>query len=89
MDNVIETVAEGAAKAAEKVREVAEKVAASVAPPALPDDRPTLMALHRAARRKRDNAPLMSHERAEAAFEIERIEVHIAAIERAMDPPLV
>jgi hypothetical protein len=47
------------------------------------------MALHRAARHKRDNAPLMSHERAEAAFEIERIEVHIAAIERAMDPPLV
>lgn len=89
MDNVIETVAEGAAKAAGKVKEVAGKVAASMAPPALPDDRPTLMALHRAARHKRDNAPLMSHERAEACYEIERIEVHIAAVERAMDPPLV
>ena len=89
MDNVIDTVAEGAAKAAGKVREVVDKVAASVAPPALPDDRPTLMALHRAARHKRDTAPLLSHERAEATFEIERIEVHIAAVERAMDPPLV
>ncbi|HET7181999.1 MAG TPA: hypothetical protein VFI15_07200 [Candidatus Limnocylindrales bacterium] len=55
----------------------------------LPNDRPALLALHRAARRRRDNAPRMSHERAQAAFEIERIEVHIAAIERAMDPPLV
>jgi hypothetical protein len=89
MDNVVETVVEGAAKAAGMVKEVAGKVAASVSPPALPDDRASLMALHRAARRKRDNAPLMSHERAEAAFEIERIEVHIAAVERAMDPPLV
>lgn len=89
MDNVIDTVADGAAKAAGKVKQVADKVAASVAPPALPDDRASLMTLHRAARRKRDNAPLMSHERAEAAFEIERIEVHIAAVERAMDPPLV
>jgi hypothetical protein len=89
MDNVIETVAEGAAKAAGKVKEVAEKVAAQLSPPALPNDRPTLMALHRAARHKRDTAPLMSHERAEASYESERIEVHIAAIERAMDPPLV
>ena len=55
----------------------------------LPDDRAALLDLHRAARQKRDNAPLMSHERAESAYEIERIEVHIAAIERAMDPPLV
>ena len=55
----------------------------------LPDDRAALIALHQAARRRRDAAPLQSRERAEAAFEIERIEVHIAAIERAMDPPLV
>ena len=55
----------------------------------LPDDRGALMALHRAARRRRDNAPLMSHDRVAATLEIERIEVHIAAIERAMDPPLV
>jgi hypothetical protein len=56
---------------------------------ALPDDRAALLELHRAARRKRDNAPLLSNERAQAAFEIERIEVHVARIERAMDPPLV
>jgi hypothetical protein len=55
----------------------------------LPDDRESLLALHRAARRKRDNAPLLSRERAEAAFEVERIEVHVARVERAMDPPLV
>jgi hypothetical protein len=89
MDNVVETVVEGAAKVAEKVKDVAGKVAASVAPAALPDDRASLMALHREARRRRDAAPLMSHERAEASYEIERIEVHIAATERAMDPPLV
>jgi hypothetical protein len=55
----------------------------------LPGDRASLIALHQAARRRRDAAPLQSRERAAAAFEIERIEVHIAAIERAMDPPLV
>ena len=55
----------------------------------LPNDRSALLALHREARRRRDAAPLMSHDRAAAAFEIERIEVHIARIERAMDPPRV
>jgi hypothetical protein len=55
----------------------------------LPDDRPSLLALHQAARRRRDAAPLGSHQRADAAFELERIEVHIAHVERAMDPPLV
>jgi hypothetical protein len=68
------------------VREAARKLAAVVEPP-LPEDRPTLLALHAAARRRRDAAPLDSHERAEAAFQIERIEVHIARVERAMDPP--
>jgi hypothetical protein len=56
---------------------------------ALPEDRESLLALHRAARRRRDAAPLLSEARAEAAFEIERIEIQIARIERAMDPPLV
>ena len=55
----------------------------------LPNDRASLLTLHEAARRRRDKAPLQSRERAEAAFEIERIEVHIARVERAMDPPLV
>jgi hypothetical protein len=56
---------------------------------ALPKDRESLLALHRAARRRRDAAPLMSRERAEAAYEIERIEIQVARVERAMDPPLV
>jgi hypothetical protein len=47
------------------------------------------MTLHLAARQRRDAAPLLSRQRAEATFELERIEVHIARIERAMDPPLV
>ncbi len=55
----------------------------------LPDNRDALLVLHRAARRRRDAAPLMSEERADAAHEIARIEVQIARIERAMDPPLV
>jgi uncharacterized protein YqeY len=57
--------------------------------PALPEDRESLLALHRAARQRRDAAPLLSEARAEAAFEIERIEIQIARVERAMDPPLV
>jgi hypothetical protein len=56
---------------------------------ALPTDRASLLVLHQAARRQRDAAPLLSSERAEATFEIERIEVQIARVERAMDPPLV
>ena len=55
----------------------------------LPEDRESLLKLHREARRRRDAAPLQSEERAEAAFEIERIEIQVARIERAMDPPLV
>ena len=58
-------------------------------PSPLPGDRESLMALHREARRQRDAAPLMSKARAEAAFEIEQIEIQVARIERAMDPPLV
>lgn len=55
----------------------------------LPEDRASLLKLHLAARKRRDAAPLMSDARAEAAFEIERIEIQVARIERAMDPPLV
>lgn len=55
----------------------------------LPNSRDALMALHRAARARRNAAPLLSEERAAATEEIARIEVHIARIERAMDPPLV
>jgi hypothetical protein len=55
---------------------------------ALPDTREALLALHRAARHRRDAAPLESRERAAASEELARIEVHVARIERAMDPPL-
>jgi hypothetical protein len=70
-------------KSATKPAETTAEVAA------LPEDRASLLALHRAARKRRDAAPLLSEARAEAAFEIERIEIQIARIERAMDPPLV
>ena len=55
----------------------------------LPEDRASLLALHREWRNRRDRAPLDSEERAEAMIEIGRIEVQIARIERAMDPPRI
>jgi hypothetical protein len=95
MDNVkgvakaaVEAAAEVAHKAVATVASVAENVA-PMTPASLPDDRASLLLLHREARRRRDAAPRLSEERAEAAFEIERIEIQIARIERAMDPPLV
>jgi len=54
----------------------------------LPRDRAALLALHRDLRRKRDSLPLDSEERAETVIEIARVEVQVARIERAMDPPL-
>jgi len=44
---------------------------------------------HTAARRRRDGAPLGSHEYRAALEELARIEVEIARIERAMTPPRV
>jgi len=92
MDNVkgaaqaaVETVAEVAREA---IATVVDKVAAPNLVP-LPEDRASLLVLHREARQRRDAAPLMSEARAEAAYEIERIEIQVARIERAMDPPLV
>ena len=76
-------------KVTEKVMDVAGKVLGEDKPLPLPDSREQLLALHDAARRRRDAAPRDSHERVAAAFEIERIEIHIARIERAMDTPLV
>jgi hypothetical protein len=61
----------------------------STLPATLPEDRTTLLALHREARRRRDAAPLQSEERARAAMDVERLEVQIARVERAMDPPRV
>jgi hypothetical protein len=67
----------------------ATRAEAAAAAKPLPEDRASLLKLHREARGRRDAAPLLSDARAEAAFEIERIEIQIARIERAMDPPLV
>ena len=56
--------------------------------PALPKDRAKLLAIHRDLRHRRDALPLLSEERAETVIELARVEVQIARIERAMDPPL-
>ncbi len=67
---------------------LAEKAGPGVTPP-LPTTRAELLARHRELRHRRDAAPLHSRERAEAMEEIGRVEVEIARIERAMDPPRV
>jgi uncharacterized protein YqeY len=54
----------------------------------LPKDRAALLVLHRELRHRRDALPLLSEERAETVVELARVEVQIARIERAMDPPL-
>ncbi len=51
--------------------------------------REELLALHREARARRNAAPGGGHAWEEAAAEVGRIEVAIAALERAMDPPRV
>lgn len=59
------------------------------APDAPAETRDELLARHRVARARRNAAPLGGHEWEAAAAEIGRIEVAIAALERAMDPPRV
>jgi hypothetical protein len=54
----------------------------------LPKTRDELMALHRATRSRRNKAAHGSPEHKEAIDLIGKIEVEIARIERAMDPPL-
>jgi hypothetical protein len=55
----------------------------------LPTTREELLVLHRQARTRRNDAPLGSHDWEQAQAEVARIEVEIARIERAMDPPRV
>jgi hypothetical protein len=55
----------------------------------LPGTRDELLALHRETRRRRNAAAHGSPEHKAAVQLIGRIEVEIARIERAMDPPLV
>ncbi|HLO34851.1 MAG TPA: hypothetical protein VK194_02160 [Candidatus Deferrimicrobium sp.] len=54
----------------------------------LPATRPELMTLHAGARARRNSAPLGSDAFRAAVDDIARIEVRIAAIDRAADPPL-
>jgi hypothetical protein len=51
--------------------------------------REALLVLHREARARRNAAAGGSHEWEQAQAEVGRIEVEIARIERAMDPPQV
>jgi hypothetical protein len=55
----------------------------------LPQTRAELLALHRETRARRNGAEWGSPEHVEAINLIERIEIEIARIERAMDPPVV
>jgi hypothetical protein len=55
--------------------------------PATNATRASLLAQHEQARRRRNAAPLGGKEWEEASHEVGRIEVEIARIERAMDPP--
>ena len=72
--------------AAKKPKNVPDPAKAADGP--LPQDRASLLALHQELRHRRDALPLLSGERAETIIEIARVEVQVARIERAMDPPL-
>ena len=54
----------------------------------LPQTRDELLTLHRETRRRRNQAPHGSAEHVAAIDLLGRIEVEIARIERAMDPPI-
>jgi hypothetical protein len=55
----------------------------------LPQTRAELLELHRETRARRNAAAHKSEEQAAAIELLGRIEVEIARVERAMDPPLV
>ena len=52
-------------------------------------NREQLLAQHREARARRNTAAPGSHAWEQASADVGRIEVEIARVERAMDPPLV
>ena len=76
------------AKKAAKADKAARKALAAGADPSLPKSRAELMALHRETRARRNAAAHGSREHVEAIDLIGRIEVQIARIERAAEPPL-
>ena len=61
----------------------------TAAPTTLPQTRDELLDLHRETRRKRNAAKHGSPEHVAAIELLGRIEIEVARIERAMDPPLV
>jgi hypothetical protein len=74
-------------RATERAGGLAARNATDTAP--LPGSRAELLALHAVTRRRRNAATLNSSEHRAAIDLIGRIEVEIARLERAMDPPLV
>ena len=56
-------------------------------PAAVGKTREELLLEHAEARHRRDAAGLGTSEYRQAALDVERIEVEIAALERSMDPP--
>ena len=87
------------------VRRITHRAHRATLPPSAPEERMTatqnagdtapaetreqLLAQHAAARARRNAARLGSHEWEQASADVGRIEVEIARIERAMDPPRV
>ena len=64
--------------------------AGGTAPATIPETtREQLLERHAEARRRRNAAPLGSHEWEQASDEVGRIEIEIARVEREMDPPRV
>ncbi len=57
-------------------------------PADLPQTREELLALHRETRKRRNQAPHGSEAQVAAIDLLGQIEVEVARIERAMDPPL-
>jgi hypothetical protein len=66
---------------------MAKRKSATSTHPPLPQTREELLALHRETRARRNRAAHGSPEHVEAIDLLGRIEVEVARIERAMDPP--
>jgi hypothetical protein len=66
---------------------MAEKPTSQPPTGSLPQTREDLLALHTELRARRNAAPLGGHDWQAAVAELERVEIEIARIERAMDPP--
>ena len=74
---------------AQRKTEIAHDPAPKQDQTALPQTRDQLLALHRETSRRRNAAAHGSPEHVAAIALLGRIEVEVARLERAMDPPLV